>query len=148
MVGTSLLVICEMMKLMAAEVLAMRAGDTVTGAGGCARSLDATNFGLSRLGSCTNLVSGVSNFRAPLVNLDVMPDEAYFSMLILKCPLVVGGGSGWGGCWVGRGGERRREEEKESDGSSGSGMALLVEEEPTAPEVTWGLRDGAGREIE
>ena len=28
-----------MMKLMAAEVLARRAGDTVTGAGGCARSL-------------------------------------------------------------------------------------------------------------
>jgi len=41
---------------------------------------------------------------------------------------------------VGRGGQKRREEE-ESDGSSGSGMALLVEEEPTAPEVTWGLRE-------
>jgi len=109
-------------------------------------NLDATNFGLSRSGSCTNLVSGVSNFRAPLVNLNVMPDEAYFSMLILKCPLVVGGGSGWRGCWVGRGGERRREEEKESDGSSGSGRALLVEEEPTAPEVTWGLREGWGGE--
>ena len=39
LVGTPLLVICEMMKLMAAEVLAMRAGDTVTGAGGCARNL-------------------------------------------------------------------------------------------------------------
>ena len=113
-------------------------------------NLEATNFGLSRSGSCTNLVSGVSNFRAPLVNLDVMPDEAYFSMLILKWPLVVGGGSGWGGCWVGRGGERRREEEKESAGSSGSGTALLVEKEPTAPEVTWGLREGwgGGREIE
>ena len=89
-------------------------------------------------------MSGVSNFSAPLVNFDATLDETYFCMLILKGPVMAGGGSCWGGCWAGRGGERRWEEEKEADGSSGSGMALVVEEEPTAPEVTSGLREGEG----
>ena len=104
-------------------------------------NLEAENFGLSTSGSFSSFVSGVSSFSAPLVNLEATLGETYFCMLILKGPVMVGGGCGLGGCWVGRGGERRSEEEEAGRACSGSGMASVLEDGFRSPEEAWGLRE-------
>ena len=82
-----------------------------------------------------------------MVNLDATLGETYVCMFILKGPVMVGGGCGLGGSWVGRGGERRSEEEEEGRACSGSGMASVLEDGFRAPEGAWSLRHRKEREI-